>query len=152
LIASLSLTEARVRGVFLYRRVFLINLAAVVVLAFAGEPLIIYFFGAEFAGAVPAFQILLIGLAAHGADGVLSGYNVGIGRPEFNTYTALAGLLVTVAGNLLLIPSYGLIGAAIASSAAYTVKAATFTAIFLVTSGISFPQLCGLKEYSPDPA
>jgi len=152
LIASLSLSEARARGVFLYRRVFAINLAAVVVLAFAGKPLIIHLFGAEFAAAVPAFQILLIGLAAHGADGVLSGYNVGIGRPEFNTYTALAGLVVTVAGNLLFIPSYGLIGAAIASSAAYTVKAATFTAIFLVTSGVTLPQLFGLKEYSADPA
>lgn len=152
LIASLSLAEARARGVFLYRRVFAINLVAVVIMAFVGGPLIIHLFGAEFAPAVPAFQILLIGLAAHGADGVLSGYNVGIGRPEFNTYTALAGLVFTIAGNLVLIPSYGLIGAAIASSAAYTVKAATFTAIFLATSGVSLTQLAGLKEYSPDPA
>jgi O-antigen/teichoic acid export membrane protein len=152
LIASLPVGEARARGVFLYRRVFMINLAAVIALAFAGRPLIITFFGPEFEAAVPAFQILLIGLAAHGADGVLSGYNVGIGRPEFNTYTALAGLVVTLLGNLALIPSFGLVGAAAASSAAYTVKAATFTVIFLVTSKVTFPQLVGWKEYSPDPA
>jgi O-antigen/teichoic acid export membrane protein len=152
LIASLSLAEARARGVFLYRRVFAINLLAVAVMAVAGRPLIIGLFGAEFEAAVPAFQILLIGLAAHGADGVLSGYNVGIGRPELNTYTALAGMLVTVIADIMLIPPYGLVGAAIASSIAYTVKAATFTGIFLFTSGVTLPQLVGLKGYSPDPA
>ena len=83
---------------------------------------------------------------------MLAGYNVGIGRPEFNTYTALAGLVVTIIGDLLMIPPYGLVGAAVVSSIAYTVKAVTFTVIFVVTSGVSFSQLCGLKQYTPDPA
>ena len=152
LIASLSIAEARVRGVLLYRRVFAINLAAIAVMALTGGPLITTFFGAEFASAIPAFHILLIGLAAHGADGVLSGYNVGIGRPEFNTYTALAGLVVTIVGDLMLIPPYSLIGAAAASSAAYTVKAVAFTAIFILTSKVTLTQLLGWKEYSPEPA
>jgi O-antigen/teichoic acid export membrane protein len=152
LIAGLSLAEARVKGVMLYRRVFGLNLLMVLVMAAVGGPVIRMVFGEEFAPAIPAFQILLIGLAAHGADGVLAGYNVGIGRPEFNTYTALAGLVVTVVGDLLLIPPYGLIGAAVVSSIAYTVKAVTFTVIFLSTSGVSFGQLCGLKQYSPDAA
>jgi O-antigen/teichoic acid export membrane protein len=152
LIASLPVAEARARGVFLYRRVFAINLGAIVVMAIAGGPLILHVFGAEFAPAVPAFHILLIGLAAHGADGVLNGYNVGIGKPEFNTYTALAGLVVTVIGDLALIPQYSLAGAAIASSAAYTVKAVTLTAIFLATSGITLRQLVGFEEYAPNAA
>jgi O-antigen/teichoic acid export membrane protein len=150
LIAGLSVSEARAKGVFLYRRVFGINLAAVFIMALVGGPLIIHVFGPEFAAAVPAFQILLFGLAAHGADGVMSGYNVGIGKPEYNTYTALAGLVVTIIGDMTLIPAYSLIGAAVASSVAYTVKAATFTAIFVFTSGVTLPQLFGLKEYSPD--
>lgn len=151
-IASVSAWEARTRGVVLYRRTFVLNLAAVLIMAVAGGPLIVGLFGAEFAAAVPAFQILLVGLAAHGADGVLSGYNVGIGRPELNTYTALVGLLVTLVGDLALIPSYGLIGAAIASSVAYTAKAAAFTAIFLAVSGVTFPQLVGLEDHDAEPA
>ena len=142
----------RRNGVFLYRRFFAINLMAIAVMALIGGPVILRFFGADFAPAVPAFQILLIGLAAHGGDGVLNGYNVGIGRPEFNSYAALAGLAVTLVGDVALIPPYSLIGAAIASSAAYTVKAATLTAVFLVTSHVSFAQLVGVKEYSPDAA
>ncbi len=152
MIASLSLAEARVRGVFLYRRVFVLNLALVLVMAVIGGPGIILLFGEEFRAAIPAFQILLIGLAAHGADGVIGGYNVGIGRPEFNSYTALIGLVATVIGDVVLIPPYGLVGAAIASSIAYTVKAVALTWIFLASSRVTLGQLCGMKEYSPDAA
>jgi O-antigen/teichoic acid export membrane protein len=151
-IASLSVGAARAQGVYLYRRVFALNTALVVVMAFAGGPIILALFGAEFAPAIPAFQILLVGLAALGGAGVLNGYNVGIGRPEFNSYTALAGLVITVIGNMALIPTWSLIGAAVTSTVAYSVKAAALTGLFLVTSGITFPQLIGLKEYSADPA
>jgi len=151
-IATLSVKEARLQGVLLYRKFFLINLALIVLMALAGGPMIVHFFGPEFVAAVPAFQILLIGLAAHGADGVINGYNVGIGRPEFNSYTALVGLVITVVGDLALIPTYSLIGAAVTSSVAYTAKAIAMTAIFLSTSGVSFRQLLGFEEYLPDAA
>ena len=152
MIASLSVSEARAQGVALYRRVFALNLVLVFIMAFAGGPIIIRMFGPDFAAAVPAFQILLIGLAALGGAGVLNGYNVGIGRPEFNSYTALAGLVIAVIGDVTLIPPYSLMGAAFTSSVAYTVKAAALTFLFLSTSGISLPQLMGMKEYSPDAA
>jgi O-antigen/teichoic acid export membrane protein len=152
LIASLSGLEARAYGVMLYRRFFLINLGSIVLMALLGPPLIVRFFGPAFVAAVPAFQILLIGLAAHGADGVINGYNVGIGRPEFNSYTALVGLVITVIGDLTFIPTYSLYGAAWVSSVAYTAKAVAMTAIFLWTSGVSFKQLAGFEEYSPDAA
>ena len=152
MIASLSVSEARAQGVALYRRVFALNLVLVFIMAFAGGPIIIRMFGPDFAAAVPAFQILLIGLAALGGAGVLNGYNVGIGRPEFNSYTALAGLVITVIGDVTLIPQCSLMGAAFTSSVAYTVKAAALTFLFLSTSGISLPQLMGMKEYSPDAA
>lgn len=150
LIASLPISEARAQGVVLYRRFFALNLAGVAILAFIGGPLIVHVFGREFAAAVPAFEILLIGLAAQGADGVLNGYNVGIGRPEFNSYTALVALVVTVAGDVAFIPVYGLMGAAAVSAAAYTVKAATLATIFLSTSGVTVPELLGVKEYGAD--
>ena len=150
IIASLPVAEARAQGVLLYRRVFALNLALVVIMGVAGGPLIIYLFGPEFAAAIPAFYILLIGLAALGGAGVLNGYYVGIGRPELNSYTALVGLVVTVVLDVLLIPTYGLLGAAVASTAAYTIKAAALSAVFLSTAGVSLPQLIGVKEYTTD--
>src|SRR5947207_3192774 len=133
MIASVSVSEARAQGVALYRRVFALYLVLVFIMAFAGGPIIVRMFGPDFAAAVPAFQILLIGLAALGGAGVLNGYNVGIGRPEFNSYTALAGLVITVIGDVTLIPPYSLMGAAFTSSVAYTVKAAALTFLFLST-------------------
>jgi O-antigen/teichoic acid export membrane protein len=150
LIASLSVAKARAQGVLLYRRVFALNLVLVLLMAVAGGPIIIHLFGPEFAPAIPAFQILLIGLAALGGEGVLNGYNIGIGRPELNSYAALAALTVTVVGDLVLIPSHGLIGAALASTAAYTLKAAALSTVFLFTSGVTLSQLIGVKEYTAD--
>src|SRR5439155_1054917 len=128
MIASLSVSEARAQGVSLYRRVFALNLLLVVIMAFAGGPIIVRMFGPDFVAAVPAFQILLVGLAALGGAGVLNGYNVGIGRPEFNSYTALAGLVITVIGDVTLIPHYSLIGAAVTSSVAAEVLPGTLRA------------------------
>jgi O-antigen/teichoic acid export membrane protein len=152
LIASLPVSEARARGVYLYRRIFALNTVLVVIMALTGGPLIMLLFGPEFAPAIPAFQILLIGLAALGGAGVLNGYNVGIGKPEFNSYTALAGLVITLIGNATLVPTYSLYGAAITSTISYSAKAAALTMLFLHTSGVTLPQLIGLKEYSPDAA
>src|SRR5207244_3822031 len=58
MIASLSVSEARAQGVSLYRRVFALNLLLVVIMAFAGGPIIVRMFGPDFVAAVPAFQIL----------------------------------------------------------------------------------------------
>ena len=152
LLAGLDSDQARRKGVVLYRWVFAINLATVAIMALVGGPLIMLLFGAEFAPAVPAFQILLIGLAAHGADPVLNGYYIGTGRPELITYTSLAGLVITVIGDVTLIPAYGLNGAAIASSVAYSVRAASLTAIFLWTTRVSVRALLGIEELTPGPA
>lgn len=149
MIAALPVEQARLRGIELYRRYFVGNLVAVAFMAFAGGAVIRQFFGAEFSAAIPAFQILLFGLAALGASGVLNGFNVGVGKPEFNSYTALAGMIVTVIGDFAFIPTYSLMGAAWVSSAAYTVKAVALTGLFMANSGVTLSELFGLKEYRP---
>jgi len=149
MIAALPVDQARQKGIELYRRYFAGNLVAVAVMAFAGGPVILRFFGPEFASAVPAFHILLFGLAALGASGVLNGFNVGIGKPEFNSYTALVGMVVTVVGDVALIPTYSLMGAAVVSSAAYTAKAIALTGLFMANSGVTLPELIGLREVRP---
>jgi O-antigen/teichoic acid export membrane protein len=150
LIATLSAEEAAERGARLYRWSFGINLIAVAILAVVARPLVLRFFGDEFAAAIPALYILLIGLAARGSEGVISGYNVGIGKPEYNTYTALIGLAITLVGDVTTIPTWSLIGAAWTSSVAYTAKAVAYTVIFLSTSGMTLSQLIGLEACYPN--
>jgi O-antigen/teichoic acid export membrane protein len=76
-------------------------------------------YGPSFRSAVEPAHILLIGLAAEGVAGVITAFLYGIGRPGLNSIAMASGVVVTVALDLLLIPRFGAVGAAVASSAAY---------------------------------
>ena len=80
------------------------------------------------------FQVLLVGMAAGGANGVFSGYNHGQGQPQRTAFAVAVGLAVTIALDLLLIPWWGIVGAAVASSCAYTVTALALGLLY-VTGG-----------------
>ena len=118
LFASLPAQEARTEGVRLLRSFFAVNFLAVTLLWLMSGIIIDRLFGPDFAAAIPACRILLVGLVAFGVDGVLNGFNVGTGRPEFNAYAAVVGLVITLAGDLTLISRYGLMGAAVTSAVA----------------------------------
>jgi len=131
LFASLPAQEARTEGVRLLRSFFAVNFLAVTLLWLMSGIIIDRLFGPDFAAAIPACRILLVGLVAFGVDGVLNGFNVGTGRPEFNAYAAVVGLVITLAGDLTLITRYGLMGAAVTSAVAYTAKGLALAAIFV---------------------
>jgi O-antigen/teichoic acid export membrane protein len=96
-----------------------------VVLTYVALPLL---YGTEFRGAVLPGCIILGGLAVEGAAAVSSAYLCGTERPGRNTGAMAAGLVVTVVLDVLLIPSHGAVGAAVASGAAYlTTTAVLFT-------------------------
>jgi len=75
-------------------------------------------------------QIILLGLALDGLGGVVTGYLYGIGRPGLNSCAMAVGLGATVLLDLLLIPRYGALGAAIASAVAYTAATLTLVSFF----------------------
>lgn len=76
-------------------------------------------YGQAFASAVDPAHILLLGLAGEGVAGVITAFLYGIGRPGLNSVAMAVGLVVTVVLDLLLIPRFGAVGAAWASSVAY---------------------------------
>jgi O-antigen/teichoic acid export membrane protein len=79
---------------------------------------------------VLAAQILLVGLAADGVGGVVHAFLYGIGRPGLSSLAIGAGLVVTAVLDLALIPSHGMVGAAVASACAYLTAAAALLACF----------------------
>jgi O-antigen/teichoic acid export membrane protein len=85
-----------------------------------GIPLV---FGDAFADAIPMVLILLVGLAPMSMFSILNAALGGAGMPAAGTYAEIAALCVTVPGLLIALPLIGAIGAAIVSSAAYTVSA-----------------------------
>lgn len=118
-------------------RAALLTAVAAVPLWVAATYLLPVIYGPRFASAVAPAHILLIGLAAEGAAGVITAFLYGIGRPGLNSLGMAAGVAVTVALDLVLIPRYGAVGAAWASSAAYLTSTLTLCAFFwtLTTSG-----------------
>jgi len=89
-------------------------------------------YGPQFTPAILPAQILLAGLAVEGAAGVVSAFLYGDGRPGLNSLSMGAGVVVTVVLDVLLIPRWHAVGAAIASSAAYLTTTVVLLGAFLV--------------------
>jgi len=93
--------------------------------------LIAFFYSEEYLPALRPLRILLPGMVSLGYAGVIYSDLGGRGKPYYSTYGALASLLVTVGLDCLLIPRWDIIGAALASSAAYTTNAVMAACFYL---------------------
>jgi len=87
-------------------------------------------FGARFSPSVSVIWWILPGTIALSISKVICADLAGRGRPEFSSVCAFVALAATVSLDLLLIPRMGINGAALASSAAYSVQT-VLLAIFL---------------------
>ena len=76
-------------------------------------------FGEQYQEAWPAFIWLLPGIIAGAGARVQSNCIAAAGKPEWNMYVSVGVVSINIAGNLLLIPEHGIIGAAWATSLAY---------------------------------
>jgi O-antigen/teichoic acid export membrane protein len=88
-----------------------------------------------FTGALPAFLVILPGVVALSVSKVLSSYINGLGLPTPVAVVSTIALGVNVAGNLLLIPRIGIVGAAAASLISYSAHAAMLVVISSRLSG-----------------
>jgi len=75
----------------------------------------------EYHAGIPCFRLLAIGILAGSIVKIISNYISALGRPEINSLHTGISLVVNIAVNLLLIPSFGAIGAAVGTSVAYVV-------------------------------
>lgn len=76
-------------------------------------------FGSAYAGSVAPLRWLLPGTIAFSLQSVLSNYLAGRGRPRIVLLAWLAGAVVGIGADLVVIPAYGIEGAAIVSSVSY---------------------------------
>jgi O-antigen/teichoic acid export membrane protein len=102
------------------RIVLWITLAAAGLLAAIAQPLIQLMFGSDFVGAVTAMLILLPGIVLLSSARVLANDFAARGWVGINMALAALILLINTVANLVLIPQYGFLGAAMATTLAYT--------------------------------
>jgi O-antigen/teichoic acid export membrane protein len=97
--------------------------ALAVPVAVAAPVLLPLLYGPAFRAAIVPTWILLVGMAGGAVYGVLTAFLSGIGRPGLTSIAQGAGLAVTVALDLTLIPHLGIVGASIASTLSYLTTA-----------------------------
>ena len=101
------------------RQVFLLSCISGIATALLAPLLLPLFFGHRFNPSIPVVWLLLPGTVAFCLAKVASADFAAREKPEYNAIYSLVALGVTVILDLVLIPAFGIKGAALASSAAY---------------------------------
>ena len=133
-VSAISNSEANNLTPRISRHTFFIIIIASLLLAILANPLIKIFFGENFLPSVLRLLILLPGIIAFGLGGVLAADLSGRGRPEFAFYSSLACLIVNIILNIILIPRWGISGAAFASTVSYWIDTLVILFAFLKLS------------------
>ncbi|MBC5829369.1 MAG: polysaccharide biosynthesis C-terminal domain-containing protein [Candidatus Eremiobacteraeota bacterium] len=104
-------------------------------------------YGVAFAGAALPLRILLPGIIAFSTVGIfVTFFLLQLGRPAFVTYYNIVMLVVQGAGCILLVPRFGMAGAAFSSSVTYVVGAVFNTWLFYRTTGIGAREVWLLRR------
>ena len=83
------------------------------------EPAIRVLYGADFVPGSSALVLLLPGIAFLSVQTIIAHYQFAVGAPPIVVASPLLGAVLNVCLNLVLVPRYGIAGAAIASTLAY---------------------------------
>lgn len=104
-------------------------------------------FGAPYRGAAEPLRILCIGTALFAPQGLLNNYFVNqLGRPSFPLIIGSISLVISVAFGLVLIPDFGTVGAAWATTIGYGVSSVISVALFCRGSGVPFSELWRVRS------
>jgi O-antigen/teichoic acid export membrane protein len=140
-IASIPPGEARPLTSFLSRISPLYFLPLAFLLYFLSPLIIPLFFGSAFRPSITVVPYLLPGIISWIYLGFLWNHLAGRGYPHFNLYGSLVGSISTLLLDFLLIPRWGIIGASIASSIAYTLTFLVVLHFFKKLENLSFSEI-----------
>ena len=114
-------------------------LVAAAGIGIVGVFLIPILFGSPFRGAVPVLLVLLPGNMLYGVGSILGAYFTNhLGRPEVGMYISGLSAAICFSACLVLIPRFGMLGGALASSISYVVAIAVCYAWFIQVSHVSW--------------
>lgn len=106
-----------------------------------GKPLINFIFGEQYDGAYGVMVLILLGVVAMVYYKVIASYNIVQARQLTNFMFLGVSVVANVPMNLLLIPKFGINGAAIASVGAYCLCAILFVGDFLKNTNIKLKDI-----------
>jgi O-antigen/teichoic acid export membrane protein len=117
------------RAVLVVTRVTLLA-TAVAAIAFSPVATVLVSVGLPaFTPALPAYYVLMPGAVAMSVTKTAGGYIAGLGRTGTVSAVTITAAVVNITANLILIPMFGIVGAALASLISYSFSSLVFTVI-----------------------
>ena len=123
-----------------FKIVMIVTFFAILVLFFASN-LIGIIYGSDYYGSILPLKVLLLGIFCLSLGKILANDIAARGKPELNAISNLVGFVVNIGFNILLIPKFGIVGAAIATSISYTLTSIIFLVSFLKLTKLSLKDL-----------
>jgi len=117
-----------------------------IILALLSRPLVLILYGSEYISATWPLIFLMPGVWSLSIGKLLAIHLAGIGKPEIGTLGAFVSLIFTGILDILLIPSIGVSGAAIASSTAYTIATLFYLIVFIRITETHFLDVLLIKH------
>lgn len=147
-LSELSKDEAKRKLItpLISRWIFFLTLLGSVTLAVVARPVIELVFGADYLTALMPLWVLLPGVVAMSVVRILANDLAARGRPELNMYITVPAVIVNLVGNILLIPEYGLVGAAAATSLCYITIFVLLIYMYWRQTGIIWHQTIFIKK------
>jgi O-antigen/teichoic acid export membrane protein len=123
------------------RNVLFLSILFSIAFYFFADIVIDLLFGKEYMESSVALKILLPGITLFSVERILSNSLAGKGKPELNLYTSLFTVTCNIILNIILIPIYGLNGAALATSISYTL---TFIIKIMIYTNLTKSKLVNI--------
>jgi O-antigen/teichoic acid export membrane protein len=135
------------------RNVAFITLLAALLLGIMGFPLIRLIYGMQFISATLPLVVLLPGIVFLSIGKILASDLAGRNKPHYGTLSAIVALTATVILDFVLIPSLGIVGAALASTISYGLSTLVLLYLYLRLSGntlcsVLFIRTSDLRQYA----
>jgi len=128
------------------RIIFFITILVALLMSVFGRIGIKLIFGSEFLPAYPVLLVLLPGAVIYSLATVLSGDLSGRGKPYYAMWISAIVLVLNIGIAIVLIPVFGIIGAAIAAAITHSISGVLFLLVFNRESKVSVWQTLVIQK------
>lgn len=130
----------------LLRISFVLLLIVSIILFLISDFLIVLMFGEEFHESALVLKYLLFGTLFLSLFKILNQDLAGKGKPWISMKAMIPGLIINIVFNFILIPKYGAMGAALASTISYSVAIVIFLHYYSLLTTIKIKELISYKK------
>jgi O-antigen/teichoic acid export membrane protein len=145
-VARLAITEVRGHLVRTMTFTAAMLVPGVTLVMLVGTPLTVAIFGPRYHATAAPLAVLAVGMAIFGLKNVMGSLWLGLGYPIVEMVSSAASMVATFAAGLLLIPSHGAVGAALAFSAGAMAQMLIDGGVTLWAFGGRTPRVAHLKD------